>query len=124
MVDINTTGIRSALRGIDRAVNSTLDASVDAIGEAVVDELSTSNLINRRSGLMARSWGYRRRGRRQVVPTNSARSPQGFPYPVVVEARFGGVERTLRTRRRNIARQAQRNLARNLARSGTRGGRR
>ena len=53
-------------------------------------------------------------GNNRIDIFNTARSKNGFHYPLHVEKKYGGVARTLRTQRRSIVRNVERRLKRKV----------
>lgn len=107
-VTITTPGVSSALRQIAKQVDGNVRVARSWIGHHSVAALRSpsSSLVNVDTGKMRRSFVYSlQQGRIEIG--NTARSPQGYPYPVIIERRFRGVQRTLIRNRRRIARQAQ-----------------
>ena len=115
--DINTAGTRRAIANIQAEIDVVRSRALDFMGDEAVSHLAApSSEVNVDTGRMRRSYDYRLTPR-TVVMTNSATSPQGYPYPVLIERIYGGVARTLTRDRRSIVRNVNRRLERASGRS-------
>ena len=104
---IQTPNLRAALQSIQRDVDDrSRKARVGIARESVNALRSSRSLVNVDTGKMKR--GFRAsvaRGNNRIDIVNSVRSARGFRYPIVVERRYRGVERTLRARSSEIVRR-------------------
>ena len=112
-----TPNTRSALQAIQNDVNNRSRDARRLIGSEAVAKLrapSTSQ-VNVDTGLMRRSYLSKvAGGNNRIDIFNTARSKNGFHYPLHVEKKYGGVARTLRTQRRSIVRNVERRLKRKV----------
>ena len=115
MTIIQTPDLRSALQAIQKDVDNRSRDARRLIGAESVRKLRSTSVsrVNVDTGKMRRSFFFKvARGNNRIDIINTARSPSGFRYPVLIERRYGGAARTLRAERTSIARRTQRALDR------------
>ena len=112
---IQTPGIRSALQSIQADVDSRTHTARRLIGDEAVRTIRKpgTSKVNVDTGTMRSSFFFTvSRGNNRIDIFNRARSRKGFRYPILIERRYRGVERTLTANRSRIAARARRDLER------------
>ena len=103
---------KSFLKEFAKEREKILDAMPQEVGEESVKELmSSTSLVQVRTGEMKRSYDFRTE-KRETHFTNSATSDSGDPYPVRLEANTHTAEMTIRNGLDNILARVKKNLLR------------
>ena len=106
---IQTPGVRVALQRIQADVDDRTRDARRFIGFEATERIrSRSSLVNVDTGHMRRSFKFKvAKGNNRIDIFNTATSSKGFRYPLLIEKRFRGVERTIQRDRRRISRYAE-----------------
>ena len=115
---VQTRGVRSALQSIQADVEDRSRYARRLIGTHSVQRLRAGDtLVNVDTGKMRDSFTYKvARGNNRIDIFNSATSPRGFRYPILIERRYRGAERTLNRSRTRIVNSTLRDLNRPVRR--------
>ena len=103
---LETRGLRSVIQELQKEVDTKGRKVKRILGNEMVQVAKNErnrSLMNRDTGLMRRSYKFNVRPHSTRIDIyNKARSPQGFPYPKVIERRYKAFERTVRNKRGRI----------------------
>ena len=103
---LETPGLRGLIRELQAEAEQKGRKVKRILGNEMVQVAKNErnrSLMNRDTGLMRKSYRFNVRPHSTRIDIyNKARSPQGFPYPKVIERRYKAFERTVRSKRARV----------------------